>query len=117
MITKLYLRDFQSIKSNIPIEIKPLTILCGPNSAGKSCVYDALVLLKNLFIQKVTDKTQEENIPYRGKEALDSYDLGVEFIFSLPERREENFMLFKSSAPSTTYHYFLRFFKGSCLTL
>lgn len=44
-ITSIYLENFQSIGNAVELPIRPLTFLYGPNSAGKSAVYDALLLL------------------------------------------------------------------------
>jgi predicted ATPase len=43
------LENFQSIENRIRIEFKPITMLFGPNSAGKSSVFDALELLQTLL--------------------------------------------------------------------
>jgi hypothetical protein len=55
LITKITLENFQSIKERVSLPIKPLTILVGPNSAGKSSVYDALDIFELLFIHKRKD--------------------------------------------------------------
>ncbi|NDJ76979.1 MAG: AAA family ATPase [Chloroflexi bacterium] len=45
-ITKLVIDGFKSIRSRAEIEIRPLTILAGANSSGKSSVVQPLLLLK-----------------------------------------------------------------------
>lgn len=45
MINKIRISNFKCI-DNADIELKPLTILCGPNSSGKSSFSQALLLLK-----------------------------------------------------------------------
>ncbi len=45
-ITAIELENFQSIERRTRIELKPITLLFGPNSAGKSTVFDALELLR-----------------------------------------------------------------------
>ncbi|MEA1863990.1 MAG: AAA family ATPase [Euryarchaeota archaeon] len=43
MITKLGLRNFKSIsESGIEIDLKPLTVLMGPNASGKSSILEAI---------------------------------------------------------------------------
>ena len=43
MITKLGLRNFKSIsESGIEIDLKPLTVLIGPNASGKSSILEAI---------------------------------------------------------------------------
>ncbi len=41
----LVIENFQSLRGPVEIPIRPLTLLYGPNSAGKSAVFDALQLL------------------------------------------------------------------------
>ena len=36
MINKITLENFKSIKDRVEIDIKPITLLFGPNSAGKA---------------------------------------------------------------------------------
>lgn len=48
-ITAIELENFQSIERRTRIELKPITLLFGPNSAGKSTVFDALDLLRVLL--------------------------------------------------------------------
>ena len=46
MITTLRLRNFKSFKDTGPIALKPITVLAGANSAGKSSILQSLLLLK-----------------------------------------------------------------------
>ncbi len=48
-ITAIELENFQSIEQRTRIDLKPITLLFGPNSAGKSAVFDALELLQVLL--------------------------------------------------------------------
>lgn len=52
MITEITLENFQSIKDRFTVPIKPLTILVGPNSAGKSSIFDALEIFELLLLTK-----------------------------------------------------------------
>ena len=61
-LTELTLGNFQSIKNRTTIPIRPLTILVGPNSAGKSCVYDALDIFELLFVEKSRDDFKLETL-------------------------------------------------------
>ena len=45
-ILAIELENFQSIGSRVRIELKPITLMFGPNSAGKSAIYDAIELLR-----------------------------------------------------------------------
>jgi AAA15 family ATPase/GTPase len=49
MINKITLENFKSIKDRVEIDIKPITLLFGPNSAGKSTVVQALHYLKEVL--------------------------------------------------------------------
>ncbi len=46
MISKMSLYKFKAISSAEDIEIKPITIICGKNSCGKSSIIQSLLLLK-----------------------------------------------------------------------
>ncbi|MDC4694740.1 AAA family ATPase [Acinetobacter baumannii] len=46
MITSLSLENFKSFQKLDNLEIKPLTILLGKNSCGKSSIIQSLLLLK-----------------------------------------------------------------------
>lgn len=46
MIRNIRLRNFKAFRDTRPIEIKPITILAGPNSSGKSSIIQSLLLLK-----------------------------------------------------------------------
>jgi hypothetical protein len=43
----IYLKNFQSIKNATFIDLNGITVLCGPNSAGKSSIVDALNYFRN----------------------------------------------------------------------
>ena len=45
MLTKIAIENFKSIGRRIELELKPLTILVGPNASGKSSILEALPLL------------------------------------------------------------------------
>ena len=49
MINKITIQNFKSIKDRVKIDIKPITLLFGPNSAGKSTVVQALHYLKEVI--------------------------------------------------------------------
>ncbi len=43
--TKIHLKNFRGFQENSEIQLAPLTFLVGPNSSGKSSIFDALLLL------------------------------------------------------------------------
>lgn len=48
IIRALELENFQSIKGRTRLEFSKLTYLFGPNSAGKSTIFDAILLIKDI---------------------------------------------------------------------
>ena len=55
-ITAIELEGFQSIERRTRIDLKPITLLYGPNSAGKSAIFDALELLRIILDPVVFDE-------------------------------------------------------------
>jgi predicted ATPase len=49
MLRKLSLENFKGIGSRVGIELRPITLLFGPNSAGKSTFLQALVYLREIL--------------------------------------------------------------------
>ena len=45
-VTKLIVGGFRSLAETIEIPLAPITVLLGPNSAGKSAVKDAMLAMK-----------------------------------------------------------------------
>jgi predicted ATPase len=56
MITSLYLKNFKPFKDQ-PLVFRPLTLLSGLNSTGKSSVLQSLLLLRQSYEQKLLEKT------------------------------------------------------------
>lgn len=52
MITKIHLENFKCIKERQTIELKPITLLFGPNSAGKSTVIQALHYMREILVRQ-----------------------------------------------------------------
>jgi hypothetical protein len=79
------LENFQSIEARIRIDFKPITMLFGPNSAGKSSIFDAFELLRILLDPTQFDKdraTEMVNRWARRKNIGDSVrstSLAIEF--------------------------------------
>lgn len=63
MIKKWKVNNFRSIGKEINLELKPLTIFCGPNSSGKSAVIKSILLLS----QSLHSQWQEEPLKVNGK--------------------------------------------------
>ena len=52
MIKKIHITNFKGIKDTVTVELKPITLLFGPNSAGKSTIVQALHYAKEIFERK-----------------------------------------------------------------
>jgi hypothetical protein len=55
MITAVEIENFKGIRERTRIEIKPITLLFGPNSAGKSTLLHALQLAREVFTRRNLD--------------------------------------------------------------
>lgn len=64
-ITAIELENFQSIERRTRIDLKPITLLFGPNSAGKSTVFDALELLRVLLDPNEFDENRAADMVNR----------------------------------------------------
>ncbi|MEI7636426.1 MAG: DUF3696 domain-containing protein [Syntrophus sp. (in: bacteria)] len=62
MITKWYLNCFKSFASNTELDIRPITVLTGPNSSGKSSVIQSMLLLS----QSLTEYSTKNNLLLNG---------------------------------------------------
>jgi hypothetical protein len=49
MLDAIVIENFQSFREPVEVPLAPITLLYGPNSAGKSAVLDALALAKAIF--------------------------------------------------------------------
>lgn len=56
MIDTLSLKNFKAFKHLDNLKLKPITILCGTNSSGKSSILQSILLLKQNFESQNTDK-------------------------------------------------------------
>jgi predicted ATPase len=93
-ITAIELENFQSIERRTRIELKPITLLYGPNSAGKSSVFDALQLLQIVLDPSKFDQTQASSMLDRwarrpGQDHWRETSLAVEFPYELEENCED----------------------------
>ena len=70
MITKLTLENFKAFGSPSPIELAPITLFVGQNSAGKSSILQALNLLKQ------THESRDSGAPLLPRAEAGIVDLG-----------------------------------------
>lgn len=89
MLKRIHIDGYKSL-TNIEVCLEPLTVLFGPNAAGKSNFLDALQLLSKLG----TSRTLKEAFdpPYRGK-PLESFTIGRKGIKGLLEQEMLSFRI------------------------
>ncbi len=82
MLRRIHIRGYKSLV-NVEVRLRPLTLLFGPNAAGKSNFLDALQLLSNLATSRTLNEAFDP--PYRGK-PLESFTLGEGGLSGLVEQ-------------------------------
>ena len=89
MLTRLHVKGYKSL-IDVEVALKPLTLLFGPNTAGKSNLLDAVQLLSRL----ATSRTLKEAFdpPYRGK-PLESFSMGEGGVKGLLEQERLAFSI------------------------
>ena len=60
MIRRVKIKDYKSLK-NVEVELQPLTVIMGPNAAGKSNLFDALRLLSHVCTKRSLNEAFEEH--------------------------------------------------------
>lgn len=76
MNTKLTIKNFRIFdEDGVSVELSPLTILTGRNSAGKSSIVKAILLLNSFLEQIKNDKVNERSIE------LSKYKIGFDKLF------------------------------------
>jgi predicted ATPase len=85
-ITALELENFQSIERRTRIEFKPITLMYGPNSAGKSSIFDAIELLQTILDPVKFDQSKAADMVDRwarrpGNDGWRETSLAIEFPF------------------------------------
>ena len=71
MLKRIKIQGYKSL-DNVDVQLKPLSVLFGPNAAGKSNFLDAIQLLSRIATSKTLREAFEP--PYRGK-PLESFSL------------------------------------------
>lgn len=89
MLKRIRVKGYKSLAA-VDIELAPLTLLFGPNAAGKSNFLDALQLLSKIAASRTLREAFES--PYRGK-PLESFAIGEKGIKGLLERERLSFSL------------------------
>lgn len=89
MLNRIRIKGYKSL-ADVEVGLKPLSMLFGPNAAGKSNFLDALQLLSKLASSKTLKEAFEP--PYRGK-PLESFRLGKDGIKGLVEQDRLSFSI------------------------
>ncbi|MGH7708567.1 MAG: AAA family ATPase [Vulcanimicrobiaceae bacterium] len=89
MLRRVRITGYKSL-ADVQVETKPLTVLFGPNSAGKSNFLDALQLLSRITTSKSLKSAFDP--PYRGK-PLESFTFGPSGVADLIARDSASFAL------------------------
>lgn len=89
MLKRVRIKGYKSL-FDVDVQLRPLSVLFGPNAAGKSNFFDALQLLSRI----VTGRTLKEAFdpPYRGK-PLESFSFTGEGLASLRTEKSARFSL------------------------
>ncbi len=82
MIQEIRLSNFKAFADTVTIPIKPITLIFGPNSSGKSSFLHALLMLKQTIEESVSDK--QTLLPKGSRVDLGNYR---EFIHNHEESR------------------------------
>ena len=89
MLKRIRVAGYKSLQ-NVEVELNQLSVLFGPNAAGKSNFLDALQLLSKLGVCKTLKEAFEP--PYRGK-PLESFTFGADGIKGLLKEESRRFSL------------------------
>ena len=89
MLKRIKIQGFKSLH-DIDVRLEPMTVLFGPNAAGKSNFLDALQLLSRMATSRTLKEAFEP--PYRGK-PLESFTFGPQSIRGLLEQERARFSI------------------------
>ncbi len=89
MLKRIRIQGYKSLV-DIELNLKPLSVLVGPNASGKSNFLDALQLLSRMATCQTLENAFEP--PYRGH-PLESFTFGDEGIKSLMEKESVSFSI------------------------
>lgn len=89
MLKRVAIRGYKSLV-HVEVRLQPLSVLFGPNAAGKSNFLDALQLLSRMATSRNLKEAFEP--PYRGK-PLESFTIGPQGIQGLLEQDRASFTI------------------------
>lgn len=82
-ISAIELENFQSIERRTRFELRPITLLFGPNSAGKSSLFDALELLQVLLDPTRFDEHQAAQMVHRWARRINDTEVSREMFLAI----------------------------------
>ena len=97
MIDKLSLKNFKAFKEIKDLELKPLTVICGVNSSGKSSLIQSLLLLKQSLFSEIESNALSFNGPHIFLSGLSD----LYFAFSKSEKIEYSLSVNSLRVPSS----------------
>jgi len=62
MIKEYTISNFKAFSDPATLPIKPITLIYGPNSAGKSSIFQSLLLLKQSFLRLAWIRTMNRSM-------------------------------------------------------
>lgn len=89
MLKRVHIKGYKSL-IDVEVDLSPLTLLFGPNAAGKSNFLDALQLLSSLATSRTLNEAFDP--PYRGK-PLESFTVGERGLVGLMEQEQLSFSI------------------------
>jgi predicted ATPase len=89
MIERIHIQRYKSLR-DVQVELRPLTLLFGPNAAGKSNFIDALQLLSRIASSRSLKEAFEP--PYRGK-PMESFSFDEQGLEGLMSRENVSFVI------------------------
>lgn len=89
MLKRVHIKGYKSLV-DVEVKLEPLTMLFGPNAAGKSNFLDALQLLSRIGASRTLGEAFDA--PYRGK-PLESFPIGKEGVKGLIEQERLTFSI------------------------
>jgi predicted ATPase len=85
MLTRIRVQRFKSLVDTGPIEIAPLTVLFGPNAAGKSNFLDAVQVLSRLASERTLKDAFSEPVRGQPLEAFTFPSSGLPGLLEMPK--------------------------------